>query len=71
MTTSSPNPTDAADPDLSDTILDFTPVPLERVRAKGWSPLAQRRFIHALSVMGSVGQAARAVGMAGVGLSFA
>lgn len=54
---------DPLDPDLSGTILDFTPVPLERVRANGWSPLTQRRFIYALSVMGSVGQAARAVGM--------
>lgn len=54
----------AADtPDLTGTILDFTPVPLERIRSNGWSPLAQRRFIHALSVMGSVGAAARAVGM--------
>ena len=65
MTHNSPNPTEPNphNPDLTGTILDFTPVPLERVRAKGWSPLAQRRFIHALSVMGSVGQAARAVGM--------
>jgi hypothetical protein len=51
------------DPDLTDTIIDFSPVPLERARANGWSPVAQRRFIHALSVMGSVGAAARAVGM--------
>jgi hypothetical protein len=51
------------DPDLSGTIIDFTPVPLERVRSNGWTPLTQRRFIHALSVMGSVGAAARAVGM--------
>ena len=65
MTHNSPNPTEPNphNPDLTGTILDFTPVPLERVRANGWSPLAQRRFIHALSVMGSVGQAARAVGM--------
>jgi hypothetical protein len=54
---------DPMDPDLSGTIFDFTPVPVERVRANGWSPLVQRRFIYALSVMGSVGQAARAVGM--------
>ena len=65
MTHNSPNPAEphAANPDFKGTILDFTPVPLERVRANGWTPLAQRRFIHALSVMGSVGQAARAVGM--------
>lgn len=65
MTHDSPNPTEPNphNPDLTGTILNFTPVPLERVRANGWSPLAQRRFIHALSVMGSVAQAARAVGM--------
>jgi hypothetical protein len=70
MTNDSPSPAetnppepDPLDPDLSGTIIDFTPVPLERVRANGWSPLVQRRFIYALSVMGSVGQAARAVGM--------
>jgi hypothetical protein len=60
MTNESPNP---HEPDLSGTIFDFTPVPLERVRADGWSPLVQKRFIYALSVMGSVGAAARAVGM--------
>ncbi len=53
----------ALDPDLTGTIMEFTPVPLERRRANGWSPLVQRRFIHALSVMGSVAAAARAVGM--------
>ncbi len=53
----------ADEPDLSGTIFDFTPVPLERVRSNGWSPLVQKRFIYALSVMGSVGAAARAVGM--------
>ncbi len=65
MTHNSPNPTEPNphNPDLTGTILDFTPVALERVRANGWSPPVQRRFIHALSVMGSVGQAARAVGM--------
>jgi hypothetical protein len=60
MTADSPIP---AEPDLVGTVLDFTPVPLERARANGWSALAQQRFIHALSVMGSVGAAARAVGM--------
>jgi hypothetical protein len=69
MTIAAPHPSSAcADasayaPDITGTILDFTPVPLARVRADGWSVLAQRRFIHALSVMGSVGAAARAVGM--------
>lgn len=61
--TDSPDP---VDPDLTGTIFDFTPVPLDRVRANGWSPLAQRRFILALSVMGSVGAAARAVGISRV-----
>ncbi len=71
MTNDSPNPNyiepnpnpGHTDPDHSGTILDFTPVPQTRVRADGWSPLTQRRFIQALSVMGSVGAAARAVGM--------
>lgn len=52
-----------SDPDLAGTIFEFTPVPMQRARAGGWSPLAQRRFIRALSVMGSVGAAARAAGM--------
>lgn len=66
-TTPSPNApapdAELSDPDLSGTIFDFTPVPMDRVRAGGWSPLAQRRFIRALSVMGSVGAAARAAGV--------
>jgi hypothetical protein len=44
-------------------ICDFTPIPMERQRANGWSPAQQERFIQALAVMGSVGAAARAVGM--------
>lgn len=48
-----------SDPVLSGTIFAFTPVPMDRVRAGGWSPLAQRRFIHALSAMGPVGAAVR------------
>lgn len=49
---------------LSDgSILAFTPVPLGRQRARGWSLPQQQRFIMALAAMGSVGQAARAVGM--------
>jgi hypothetical protein len=60
MTNDSPNP---IAPTLTDTIFDFTPIPMERHRAGGWTAEAQRRFIAALSVMGSVGTAARAVGM--------
>jgi hypothetical protein len=41
----------------------FTPVPVERRRADGWSPVQQARFIQALAAMGSVGQAAKAVGI--------
>lgn len=64
-----PSPTTPApdvepsDPDLSGTLFDFTPVPMARTRANGWTPNAQRRFIQALSVMGSVGAAARAAGV--------
>ena len=50
-------------PDLTGTILDFTPAPLARRRYDGWSADTQVRFISALSVMGSVGAACRAVGM--------
>ena len=72
MTSDSPEPVSAfaeamADnADLTGTIIDFTPVPLERIRANGWTPINQRRFIHALSVMGSVGAAVRAVGISRV-----
>ena len=41
----------------------FTPVPATRRRSDGWSPIAQQRFILALDAMGSVGPAARSVGM--------
>ena len=57
--TDSPSPA----PDLTGTIIDFTPVPLARHRYDGWSADTQVRFISALSVMGSVGAACRAVGM--------
>ena len=60
MTEHSPRP---PEPDLTGTMMDFTPVPMERRRYNGWSALVQRRFIYALSVMGSVGSACRAVGM--------
>ncbi len=57
--TDSPSPA----PDLTGTIIDFTPVPLARRRYDGWTTDVQVRFISALSVMGSVGAACRAVGM--------
>jgi hypothetical protein len=44
-------------------LLAFTPVPLDRHRNNGWSAGQQERFILALHVMGSVGQAAKAVGL--------
>ncbi|MBA3942414.1 MAG: hypothetical protein C0520_14505 [Sphingopyxis sp.] len=50
-------------PLLADTCLAFTPVPLDRHRADGWTADTQANFIRALSAMGSVGQAAKAVGM--------
>jgi hypothetical protein len=42
---------------------DFIPVPLDRARHDGWTAERQQQFLVALGVMGSVGQAARAVGM--------
>ncbi|MET0365679.1 MAG: hypothetical protein ABW169_13610 [Sphingobium sp.] len=42
--------------------LFFTPVPLTRVRARGWSSEVQHGFIAALAQCGLVGQAARSVG---------
>lgn len=48
---------------LDGTILAFTPVPHQRRRADGWTPLTQERFIRALEAMGSIGAAAKAVGM--------
>jgi hypothetical protein len=57
-----PNPDAGSDGDFDD-LLAFTPVPMQRRRADGWSAERQRRFITALSVMGAVGPAARAVGM--------
>lgn len=50
-------------PLLADTCLAFIPVPLERRRADGWTAETQANFIRALEAMGSVGKAARAVGM--------
>lgn len=43
--------------------LAFTPVPLKSVHHNGWTERRQRDFIQALSAMGSVRHAARAVGM--------
>jgi hypothetical protein len=40
----------------------FTPVPV-RARHDGWTPDRQRKFIHALAVMGVVARAAKAVGV--------
>ncbi len=57
-----PSPDAGSDGDFED-LLAFTPVPMQRRRADGWSAERQRRFITALSVMGAVGPAARAVGM--------
>lgn len=48
---------------LSGTCLAFTPVTQQRQRADGWAPETQANFIRALEAMGSVGKAARAVGM--------
>jgi hypothetical protein len=50
-------------PLLAGTCLTFEPVPQQRCRADGWTPATQLCFIRALEAMGSVGQAARAVGM--------
>lgn len=56
-------PTYPASPLLAGTVLAFQPVPQQRRRADGWTPATQQCFIYALEAMGSVGQAARAVGM--------
>jgi hypothetical protein len=48
---------------LKGSALAFTPVPQERRRTYGWSVVQQERFILALEAMGSVGPAAKAVGM--------
>ncbi|MBA3941930.1 MAG: hypothetical protein C0520_12030 [Sphingopyxis sp.] len=50
-------------PLLADSCLAFTPVPQRRRRASGWTPDTQACFIRALAAMGSVGPAAKAVGM--------
>lgn len=48
---------------LAGTCLTFIPVARQRCRADGWTPETQANFIRALEAMGSVGKAARAVGM--------
>ena len=48
---------------LADSRLAFTPVPGQRHRPDGWTADTQANFIRALAAMGSVGRAARAVGM--------
>ena len=48
---------------LAGTCLAFLPVAQQRNRADGWTPETQANFIRALEAMGSVGKAARAVGM--------
>jgi hypothetical protein len=58
-----PSPDSPTADALTGTIFEFTPVPMERTRANGWTPTTQRRFIHALSVMGSVRAAARPTGI--------
>jgi hypothetical protein len=50
-------------PLLADTCLAFIPVAQQRNRADGWTPETQANFIRALEAMGSVGKAARAVGI--------
>lgn len=50
-------------PLLAGTRFAFTPVAQQPHRADGWTPDTQANFIRALSAMGSVGKAERAVGM--------
>lgn len=61
--TDSPSQTPPAQLLPDEDLLAFTPVPLDRSRFNGWTAAQQERFILALHVMGSVGQAAKAVGM--------
>ncbi|MBB5706365.1 hypothetical protein [Sphingopyxis panaciterrulae] len=50
-------------PLLEGSCLAFIPAPRQRRRADGWTPETQACFIRALEAMGSVGPAAKAVGM--------
>ena len=61
--TDSPQQTPPAQLLADEDLLAFTAVPLDRKRSNGWTAAQQERFILALHVMGSVGQAAKAVGM--------
>ena len=61
--TNSPQPTPPTQLLADEDLLAFAPVPLDRHRSNGWTAAQQERFILALHVMGSVGQAAKAVGM--------
>jgi hypothetical protein len=54
---------DSSAPLLAGNCLAFTPVSAQRRRADGWTPEIQLCFIRALEAMGSVGRAAKAVGM--------
>jgi hypothetical protein len=44
-------------------IPEFTPVPMQRNRHDGWTPERQARFLRALSVAGTVDEAARITGI--------
>jgi|GEM_PF-3545027 len=57
-----PAVTGLVDPDPK-VLIGFAPVPRQRKRRGGWTELTQRAFILALSEMGCVARAARAVGM--------
>lgn len=59
----SPSQTPPAQLLADEDLLAFTAAPLDRSRSNGWTAAQQERFILALHVMGSVGQAAKAVGM--------
>ena len=58
-----PDPAPALAPLLAGGCLAFVPVPQRRRRSDGWTPDVQACFIRALEAMGSVGSAAKAVGM--------
>ena len=63
MLDSPPTPASCPSDPNGDTLLHFTPAPLDRTRHDGWTPERQRQFITALREMGSVGFAAKAVSM--------
>ena len=49
--------------DVTDELIDFTPVPRQRKRRNGWTEDTQRLFILALEECGSIARSARVVGM--------